>query len=200
MNRNLNQLINQMQRMQRYIDQLLVDLANAKPAAVMYDFSFPEGGEGEEWKLDLEEASLAPRKPLSDWTGIKQIQLPPARMISDQQIESLLQALIELLQAFNLMSAFHTYVPVRKQYHAIREHWNQDVPFLKYSVYYLDYCDHNQKNCPLGGEYCQCAFLEDYLAESLELEEADFEDLDDDLDWENDPRYRRDPGWDDLDF
>jgi len=149
--------------------------------------------------LDMEEATLAPRKPLSEWTGIKQIQLPPARMMSDQQIESLLQGVIELLQAFNLMSAFHSYVPVRKQYHAIREYWNQDVPFLKYSVHYLSYCDRNQKKCPLGNEHCQCAFLEGYLAKSLRLEENDIEDFDS-LDWENNPRYRSDPGWDDLDF
>ena len=37
--------------MQRYIDQLLADLAQAKPVAIMYDFSYAEGGEGNEWKL-----------------------------------------------------------------------------------------------------------------------------------------------------
>ena len=182
-----------MQRMQRYVDQLIADLAKAKPAAVVYDLSFSDGDAGEEWKLNLEESALAPRKSLSEWTGIEQVQLPPARMLSDQQIQSLLKAIIELLQSFNVIAAFHTYVPIRKQYHAIREYWKQDVPFLKYAVHHLNYCDHDQKKCPLGEEYCQCAYLEDYLAESMDFEEESF----DDRDWENDRRYL---GWDDLDF
>ena len=190
-----------MQRMQRYIDQLTADLVMAKPAAATYNFSFSDREEGEEWMLDLEEIDLAPRKSLSTWTGIQQVELPPARLLSDQQIDSLLQTLLDLLQAYNLIASFHTYVPQREQYHAIREHWDQQVPLLKHSVYYLDYCDQDQQKCPLGSEYCQCAFLEDYLTDSLDYDEEDLEEMDDeDLDWENDPRYRRGLGWDDLDL
>lgn len=189
-----------MQRMQKYIDQLLTDLVEARPVAAIHDAPFFDPEEGDDWLLDMEESDLAPRKPLSEWTGIRQEQLPPARMMSDEQIQALLYELIDLLQAYNLAAAFHTYVPERKQYHAIRESWNQEVPLLKFSVHYLNYCDHDQKNCPLGQEFCQCAFLEDYLSESMEMGDEDLDDPDGDLPWENDSRFRRGLGWDDLDL
>lgn len=189
-----------MQRMQKYIDQLLVDLLEARPAVIIRDSPFFDPEDGDDWLMDMEEADLAARKPLSEWTGIRQEQLPPARMLSDEQILALLHEIIDLLQAFNLSATFHTFVPERKQYHAIRESWNQEVPFLKFSMYYLSYCNQDQKNCPLGQEFCQCAFLEDYLSDSMDLEEDDFDDPDSDLPWKNDSRFRRGLGWDDLDL
>lgn len=185
--------------MQKYVDQLLADLAEAYPSTVVYDTLFFDDEDGEEWMEELEEIDLSPYKPLSEWTGIRQEQLPPARMMSDEQIHALLQELISLLRAFNIAVAFHAFVPERKQYHAIREHWRQEAPFLKRSMHHLKYCDHDFDRCPLGSEYCQCALLDDYLADSLDLEE-ETDDFDDDLPWKGDWPYRRGLGKDDLDF
>ena len=190
-----------MQRMQKYVDQLIADLAAAKPAfsPLNYELSFG-GGEDDDhgWLQEMEEIDLAPRKMLHEWTGIQQVQLPPDHMLTDQELEDLLVALLDLLHSFNLMAAFHTALPERKQYMAIRHFWDQEVPFLKHSTYYLQYCDHDKKNCILGSQDCQCAFLEKYMAQSFDFED-ELDDMDDDLRWKNDPRHR-DTGWDSPDF
>lgn len=185
--------------MQKYVNQLLGDLRAAKPALVFHDLPFSrEDEEGEEWLESIEELDLAPRKPLSEWVGIRKIQLPPAHMLSEAQIHSLLREIIDLLYAFNIMVAFHTYVPESKQYQVIRRQWDQKVPFLSHTVYYLEYCEQDLRNCPLGSEHCQCAFLEEYLFAAFNPDH-DREEADDYLHDKSDPPYRR-GFWDELDF
>ena len=109
--------------MEKYISQLLADIAYAKE-----NISWPFAGDGLDlwdWVSPEDEDRTAPVRNLEEWTGIRKEQLPPADMLSDGQVHKLLNALNELLDTCNWSFVLQTKVPERIQYATIRENFNQ---------------------------------------------------------------------------
>jgi hypothetical protein len=143
--------------MQRYLEQLLADIAisidNEKNTCTgkLYDLW--------DWISQEEEERTARIRNLQEWTGIYQEMLPPAEMLSDEQLHSLLEALLQLLNTYNCCFVLQTTVPERIQYATIKDNFDQDVKVKTWHMGFFSLCKPNTEHgkCTLG-EHCQCAF------------------------------------------
>jgi hypothetical protein len=143
--------------MQRYIEQLLVDIATAiendKNLSSQRHFDWCD------WISNEEEERTASICDLQEWTGIYKEMLPPVDMLTDEQVHSILEALNQLLNQYNCCFVLQTTVPDRIQYATIRENFNQEVRVKTWHMGFFAFCKPNTEHgkCTLG-EYCQCAF------------------------------------------
>jgi hypothetical protein len=151
--------------MQKYLDQLLADIATAIASA-------PSSEKNVNWWIWLsmkEEDDIAPVQQLEDLTGIDKEMLPPATMLNDKQLNELLIALNKMLDAFNCHFVLQIKVPHRIQYECIREMFNQEVKVRQWHMGFFDLCrqDTEHKKCSLG-EYCQCELFHELFKNFVE--------------------------------
>ena len=151
--------------MQHYIDQLLEDIVTATDSLPFGEQSL----ELHDWISDEDEDKTAPVRNLPEWTGIQPEMLPPEEMLTDEQIQSLLQALKKLLDAYNCCFVLQIEVPERIQYATIRHNFNQDVKVKRWHLGFFDICSPGTEHgkCALG-QYCQCAFFKELFADCIE--------------------------------
>ncbi len=153
--------------MQHYLKQLLSDLEaaikNASFPFIAKELSFHD------WiSAEAEEAS-APARNLCEWTGIKPEMLPPSTMLSENEIQVLLEALKQMLSNYNCHFVLQTEVPEQLQYETIRQNLNQEVKVKQWHMGFFELCKPGTpaNTCALG-EYCQCAFFEEFFAGRIE--------------------------------
>ena len=164
--------------LQRYIDQLLTDIEVATNNVPASYHTWEEQADEEFGLLPwMEDADNAPKKSLEEWSGLKKEQFPPESRLTDAQISVLLEAIKKMLDAYNCSAVFQISVPERIQYRVIRARFNQKVPMLKANYFFFEFCDKkdgdaDRSQCLLG-EYCHCAFFEEFF-ERFEEEEEDF--------------------------
>jgi len=153
--------------MQRYFEQLLGDIAiaidNDKHASTKKQYDLHE------WLSEEEEERTAPVRNLQELTGIYQEMLPPAQMLSDEHVHTLLEALLQLLNTYNCYFVLQTTVPERIQYATIRDNFNQDVKVKTWHMGFFAFCQPNTEHgkCTLG-EYCQCAFYAELFSDCID--------------------------------
>src|SRR5437762_13903 len=104
--------------MENYLKQLLSDIADATEN-VSLPFVEKEL-ELHDWLSEEEEEKTAPIRNLEEWTGISKEQLPPAEMLTNDQVHRLLESLKKILSAYNWSFVLQTQVPEPIQYAAIR--------------------------------------------------------------------------------
>src|SRR5687767_8632447 len=149
--------------MQKYINQLLADIAYATEN-VSLPFVEKEL-EIHDWISDEDEDKNAPVRNLEEWTGIHMEMLPPEEMLNDEQVNCLLVALKKMLDAYNWSFVLQKQVPERIQYAAIRSHFNQDAKIKRWHTGFFELCRPGTEHgkCALG-EYCQCAFYAEFFS------------------------------------
>lgn len=195
--------------MEKYIEQLLTDIAHSTKNVSL---PFAEKAmELHDWISPDEEEKTAPVRELEEWTGIKKEQLPPAEMLTDEQVHLLLEALNKMLNAYNWMFVLQTQVPERIQYAAIRDNFNQQAKIKRWHMGFFELCREGTEHgkCALG-EYCQCAFyaelFKDMVDEDLTPEEERARELEIEVqhiqkkygdDWMKYYPYHLDPKYDD---
>jgi hypothetical protein len=195
--------------MQHYLSQLLSDITHAT-ANLPRPYVPPSGWALQEWLSPEEEDATAPVRELEEYTGIRKEQLPPAEMLTDEQITDLLKALNKLLEECNWHFVLHTYVPERIQYTAMRDYWDQPMKVKQWHMAFFEMCrpGTEHKTCALG-EHCQCAFyaelFKDIVHEDLSPEEERRQPLDCEIthlrrrhgdDWMKYYPYHLDPEYD----
>ena len=155
--------------MQHYLSQLLADLADATQ-----NLPWPYVKQTEVALYDLksqqEEEATAPVRHLPQWTGITPDMLPPAVMLTDNDVSSVLKSLITLLAACNCHVVFQTEVPERFRYEAIRQNFDQNVKVFQWNDGFFQFCKPGTPvtTCALD-QYCQCVFYAE-LFEGFEEE------------------------------
>lgn len=160
-------------RMQKYIQQLLDDIADATEMASDY---FPVKSDWLDWIPESEESNTAPIRNLEEWTGIKGEMLPPANMLNEVQLKFLLDALIKMLEAYNCLFVLQIHVPDLIQYECIRQNFNQDARVKQWHMGFFEYCNPGTEHytCALG-KYCHCGLFaelfKDMVDEDLSPEE-----------------------------
>ena len=165
--------------MERYLQQFMDDILLARENIPEPWWHFVGQEEDREdlllpWMEDIESA---PRKSLEEWTGIKMIQIPPAGLLDERQVRRLLNALKEMLSAYNCHVVFQQKdVPEKVQYEIIRKRFDQEVPQLRANDYFFSFCDpdNDQSLCQLG-KYCECRFFDHLLSNFDDLAEATVE-------------------------
>ncbi len=111
--------------MQKYIDQLLLDIAFAT-ANPNIPFIQKEM-ELHDFVSDEEEDKTAPIRNLQEWTGITEEMIPPSAMLDNSQIKQILESLKKMLDAYNWAFVLQTEVPENVQYETIRLNFNQEA-------------------------------------------------------------------------
>lgn len=154
--------------MKRYLHQLLSDIQAATENIVP---SIETGLSLHDWISAEAEEGNAPTRNLCDWTGITPEMLPPSAMLSEKEIQILLEALKQMLSAYNCHFVLQTEVPEILQYETIRQNINQEVKVKQWHVGFFEICkeDTSTKTCALG-DYCQCKFFEEFFAGRTEEE------------------------------
>jgi hypothetical protein len=149
--------------MEKYVIQLLDNIAYATEN-VNWPFIRKESYNIWEIPMPEEEARNAPQRNLETWTGLCKEQFPPQEMLTDDQVSRLLDALNEMLNAYNWSLVLQIEVPERIQYGTIREMFNQTAKVLQWQYGSFGVCRPGTElgKCALG-EYCQCAFTPAYF-------------------------------------
>lgn len=152
--------------MQKYIQQLLADIQEA--TEVMENLPSRELSL-EDWISQEAEEENAPKRVLSEWTGIRAEMLPPASMLSEKQIQQLLEALNRMLSAYNCHFVLQTEVPELFQYETIRQNIEQVVTVKQWHMGFFEMCKPGTPPCTCAlGDYCQCAFFKDLMADRID--------------------------------
>ncbi len=88
--------------MQAYINQLLADITYATENVSLL---FVEKElQLQDWITDEEENKTAPIRNLQEWSGISEEMLPPQEKLNDEQVNKVLTALKQMLDAYNCSS------------------------------------------------------------------------------------------------
>ena len=155
--------------MENYLEQLLSDIDYATKN-VSWPFAEKEL-QLWDWIPDEEENKSAPIRSLEEWTGIHKEQLPPAEMLSDEQVNRLLDALRKMLDEYNWSFVLQTQVPERIQYATIRENFDQHAKVKRWHMGFFELCRPGTEHgkCALG-EYCQCAFYAELFKDMIDEE------------------------------
>ncbi len=155
--------------MQHYIKQLLTDIETATQNV---SFPFVEKELSiHDWVSEEEEDANAPARNLCEWSGITPEMLPPATMLKEKEVKELLQALNQMLSAYNCHFVLQTEVPEHLQYETIRQNFNQDVKVKQWHMGFFEMCKPGtpHQTCALG-EHCQCAFYADLFSDRIDEE------------------------------
>ena len=129
--------------MHPYLTHLLSDIAYATENVSWP--SFEEAMDWHDWISPEEEDRIAPARDLEAWTGIKQEQLPPVAMLSDDQVHVLLEALKKMLDAYNWSFVLQISVPERVQYETIRLNFNQQAKVKQWHYGFFEVVELEQR-------------------------------------------------------
>lgn len=160
--------------LRKYVSQLLDDIGYATEN-VAWPFT-SQSLDLRDWIPPEEEDRIAPVRDLENWTGILKEQLPPSEMLSDTQVNRLLDALKKMLDAYNWSFVLQIAVPGRIQYDTIRNHFDQQARIKRWHYGFFELCRSGTEHgkCTLG-EYCHCALsaklFEGFVDEDLTPEE-----------------------------
>lgn len=140
--------------MEKYVSQLIEDIIAAKnnvplpPNPSLIDeerYPIP-------YLYELENS--IPQK-MSALFGLKKEQFPPAERLTEAQIESLVDAMIDLWAAFNFAFAPTEEVPTNFAYNLIVNELDEEHTYISEGTCHIDFCTGNTEGCALG-EYCYC--------------------------------------------
>lgn len=171
--------------MEKYLDQLLADIAHATEHVA---WPYPPASDEEgislfDWISDEEEDKTAPRRDLEEWTGIRQTQLPPADQLTDEQVHVLMEALKKMLGEYNWHFCVIFSMPERLEYEVLRNNFKQEATAKRWHTGLFDTCkpDSDPATCIMG-EFCHCAYFNEmrknWVDEDLTPEEERRRQLD----------------------
>jgi hypothetical protein len=134
--------------MQRYIEQLVEMLQEAhfnKPQPRYLEL--PEEMECLRDIIDYEKSiEEGEEYTMESIFGIEQIYFPPENRLSDEQVKTLLDAILKLWQVFNYAAVFRKgEFNDRQKYTQLVTHWKETVPKMRGSngTYYIELYDHD---------------------------------------------------------
>jgi hypothetical protein len=143
--------------MQNYINLLIEDLQDAKSHA-------PESPEFSDIYDEFEEQMLAienaPDKSFDSLMGITYQQFPPSTMLNEEQIRSVIDALEDAFDAFNMSIDLPDEVPLIVKYELIRELFTENTHYMPGFTNHFDFCSGYCSGCKIA-EYCKNR-IEDY--------------------------------------
>jgi len=153
--------------MQNYLTQFLHDLKGAqnnKPVKPNYKVLYPDHPANDpeyEGHLDyIMEWEMGPQYDADDLFGISVDAFPPAERLTESQQQSLVEAILELWQAFNIVADYPDEVPVTALYNALVNRWKgEPFQYISEGTLHLEFCHYEPEECPWGLEYCTCKEL-----------------------------------------
>ncbi|MCF8307478.1 MAG: hypothetical protein K9I68_00570 [Bacteroidales bacterium] len=143
--------------MQNYINQLIEEMREAAkqapPQKTLDDVKTPE--EFEECMefghtgRNMEEKT----KTLAQLFGIPSSHLPAVEQLSGKQIKTLIEEIEKLWTAYHLIPEVPEKAPDELHYNALRNEWDEEIVYVPYGAWHMDFCDGNCEECQFL-EYC----------------------------------------------
>ncbi|MCZ2101791.1 MAG: hypothetical protein LC107_09675 [Chitinophagales bacterium] len=134
--------------MQRYIEQLIEMLhqaQNNRPSP--HDLVLPEEMEGLRGMIELEKSLEEDEQTMENIFGVPQIYFPPEDRLSDEQVQQLKKAIIDLWHAYHYEADFRKgEFNERQQYSKLVAKWKKGVPVLRGTngTWHLEMFDYEQ--------------------------------------------------------
>lgn len=137
-----------------YIPVLLDDLAAAKSRVpdipkCLYDDYGPELSYIVEWER-------APYRKMSELFGVPKEAFPPVEQLAEHDVQKIVDAIIDLWQAFNFAPDLPDNLPARFAYQALVRQWDEEVQFISEGTMHIEFCSYETESCPFPKEYCRC--------------------------------------------
>jgi hypothetical protein len=156
--------------MEKYVEYLLADIAQATAAAPAWGTDHDDD-EDDPFLSVEEEAQSAAYEVLGQRVGLKPEWFPPAARLDEDQLQCILDALGDCLDAHGFTVRFPIGLPLAQQYQAVVGHLSQEVPLLSYNHWEINLCDSDPQNCPFGAAHCQCKIYSQWLDQLVDDEE-----------------------------
>jgi hypothetical protein len=152
--------------MQSYLSHLLGDIADA----CRQEQPPPSSSASMEEYLDEAERWLEsdPQFTFAYYCGLTKEQFPPARLLSEIQMEEICTAFNKLLFTWNIGVDIPDHLPVSKRYTLLVTVLDEKVDIQDAGFIDIEFCNDDPPTCPLN-EYCTCKeFLkEDDMGENM---------------------------------
>lgn len=137
-----------------YIPVLLEDLAAAKSRVpdvpkCLYDDYGPELSYVVEWER-------APYRKMSELFGIPKEAFPPVEQLNESDLKKIVEAVLDLWQAFNFVAELPDRLPARWAYKVLVERWDEEVQYLSEGTMHIEFCSYETQSCPFPKEFCMC--------------------------------------------
>jgi len=143
--------------MQNYINHLIEDLKDAKQLAPEALAFSPVYEEFEEQMLAIENA---PDVSYEKLMGLTFEQFPPSTMLTEEQMLSLINALEDTFESFNICVDLPQEVPLKLKYDLIRDLFKEKLHFMPGFTCHFDFCSGYCPGCEIA-LYCKNR-IEDY--------------------------------------
>jgi len=143
--------------MNKYVVQLIADIYSAQNQ--------------EEFELEIESKTLdffAEEKELykevfGKVCGIKTKQFPPKNLLTDDQMESICEAIDRLLFSWNLQTDLPDDLPVDKAYQLLTGVFEKKNTMVTHGHTDIEFCNSMPKTCVFG-EFCECKKIDEAIA------------------------------------
>jgi len=156
--------------MQKYVNQLIEDIKGA------VEHIPPPLNEAlidkERYPIPyLYEWENAPEQKMSDMFQLEKIQFPPASRLTNAQMEQIIDAILELWEAYNFGWSIPNDIPIPRIYELLVNELDENHQYLSHGGAVIDFCCYWPEGCALK-EYCQCIeiWMEDYEGEFAAFE------------------------------
>lgn len=152
--------------MQTYITQLIEHLQEAKvrKPAPRY-LELPEEMQGLEDLIDLEISMEEDGPTMEALFGIPKYYFPPIERLTNDQMEQLVAAILDLWWEFHYEADLPKNIPARYAYPVLVACWKKAYPLVRASngTWHIEFCNYEPNECPFPEEYCHCKrYLEEY--------------------------------------
>lgn len=137
--------------MQRYIEQLIEDLREAKkhvPPIAQFSDDYDKF---EEQMLAIE---TAPDVSVKKLFGLSYEELPPPERISTAHIQQLIDAIIDTWTAFNITIILPEDIPLKLKYELFRDQFSDPIHYMPGWSMHFDFCDGWCPECKIA-DYCK---------------------------------------------
>ncbi len=137
-----------------YLPVLLEELSNAKARVpdrppMLYDNYGPD-------LSHLAELDRSPYRTLSEWFGVPREAFPPVDRLSDTDVQQVVDAILDLWEAFRFFPVLPKDLPIRPTYTALVGAWDHEMQYISAGTHYIEFCSYEPKECPFPSSFCMC--------------------------------------------
>jgi len=150
--------------MEKYIDQILADLK----AAVKNVPDAPDFGDTEESFTEAMDSIVhAPEQEPKKMFGVSYEELPPVEKLNESQMQRLVEAIIDTLDAFGVSVHLKDNMPTAFRYKILRNRFKDSIPYMP--GWNIDFCTGSCPDCEIL-DYCD-GWKNIWTKEELEAEQ-----------------------------
>ncbi|MBN2662935.1 MAG: hypothetical protein JXR68_04735 [Bacteroidales bacterium] len=153
--------------MQRYIEQIIQDLQDAKNN-VPPDPELEKTESYEEFAEKMFAIETAPSQPMKKLFGVNYEKLPPPEKLTNEQMQQLIDAIEDTFSEFNIGIDFKDEIPIKLKYEVLRDEFEDDFLYMHGFHTTIDFCDGWCPECKIA-DYCDIKY-ENWTPEELEEE------------------------------